>query len=422
MDANRQPKSSLNSREEAEDDAQFAEGDEVAEMIDVPDMGGADEPMDDDDDMDADEDEAEQAGGDELVEIKDDSVQGFFAHQKPVYCVAMHPTSYDIILSGGEDEKAYLWSAHTGETLHQFDGHTDSVVACGFNHDGTLCATAGMDAVVQVYVTATGQCVSRVEASDEIVCLDWHPKGNALLAGTNDGQVWMLSMPKGNIMGIFAGVHTGPVTMAKFTPDGKRVVSGAEDGTFAVWDPKSFTPVLKWTPEDGRWFQEEAVTSLAVNPASTLCLVGGSEGTARVVSLTDGTLFATFNTHTSSIESIAFSPKLPLATLASTDNKVTVIDVTRWIVRSTLVHDDAAIKAEFTDDGLHIVTCSADKSVRVWDARTATLVVKWVGHHDPILCMAISPLADLVVAGGDEGVVLVFSPPQQQQQEQPMEV
>ena len=87
-------------------------------------------------------------------------------------------------------------------------------------------------------------------------------------------------------MQVFAG-HMGPVTCGDFTPDGKRIITADAEGTLIFWDPRSPTPLFKLTPEDQR-FALDGITSLAVNPASTLAVVGGSSGGVRVVSLSKG--------------------------------------------------------------------------------------------------------------------------------------
>lgn len=126
-----------------------------------------------------------------VMELADDSVQGFFDHREPVYAIDMHPKDNNIIVSGGGDDKSYLWRADTGEKLFQLDGHTDSVTAVAFSVEGEYVASAGMDGRVRVWKTANGEFCTSVEGPDEIVWMNWHPKGNVLLAGAADSTIWM---------------------------------------------------------------------------------------------------------------------------------------------------------------------------------------------------------------------------------------
>ena len=77
-------------------------------------------------------------------------------------------------------------------------------------------------------------------------------------------------------MQVFAG-HKGPVTAGDFTPDGKRIGTACAENTLIYWDPRSPTPVFKLDATDGG-FDLDGITSLAINPAYTLAVVGGAAG------------------------------------------------------------------------------------------------------------------------------------------------
>lgn len=88
---------------------------------------------------------------------------------EPVYAIAMHPKEPTIMVSGGGDDKSYIWRNDTGEMLYELSGHTDSVTAVGFSVDGEYVASAGMDGKVRVWKSATGEFCTAVEGPDEIV-------------------------------------------------------------------------------------------------------------------------------------------------------------------------------------------------------------------------------------------------------------
>jgi ribosome assembly protein SQT1 len=94
-------------------------------------------------------------------------------------------------MSGGGDDKSYLWRCDTGEMLKCLDGHTDSVTSVAFSCDGRYVASAGMDGKVRVWNAETGDFCVAVDGPDEVIWIDWHPKGNILLAGASDSTIWM---------------------------------------------------------------------------------------------------------------------------------------------------------------------------------------------------------------------------------------
>jgi RNA polymerase sigma factor (sigma-70 family) len=79
----------------------------------------------------------------------------------------------------------------------------------------------------------------------------------AVLGGA--GEVRLFSAKTGNVVGALSG-HDGPVRAAAFSPDGKRLVTGGEDGTARVWDPAALKElaVLKGGAD--------AVTAVAFGP------------------------------------------------------------------------------------------------------------------------------------------------------------
>jgi WD40 repeat protein len=76
-----------------------------------------------------------------------------------------------------------------------------------------------MDGKIFIFNNQNGQKLSSLEGPTEIVWLKWHPKGNVLLAGSEDGTVWMWSIPSGACMSVFTG-HLEQVSCGDFTPDG----------------------------------------------------------------------------------------------------------------------------------------------------------------------------------------------------------
>ncbi|ORY92277.1 WD40-repeat-containing domain protein [Syncephalastrum racemosum] len=389
---------------------EYIRNEDILEETLIEDNG---EPMsDDDEDYNQQETGLEgfgvrQSADDEnMLELADDSVQGFFDHREPVYSVAIHPKDNDIAVSGGGDDKSYLWRLSNGEKIFEFTGHTDSVTAVGFSVDGDYVASAGMDGKVRVWKAHTGEFCTAVEGPDDIIWIDWHPKGNILLAGASDSTVWMWAMPSGKFMNIFNG-HAAPVTAGCFTPDGKKIVTVSEDTSMIVFDPKSANAIYRLSGDDAR-FHTEPLTTVAVNRESTLAITGSMDGKSRLINLTSGHIVASLENHEESIETADFCDVLALAATGSTDGNISIWDVQTQRLRLTLSHEDAVVKVKFVANSPLLVSCSADRTTRLWDTRTGACVKTWHGHRDTILSFALSSDGQTVVTGSDDGTALVF--------------
>ena len=185
--------------------------DENDVLVEVDDDG--DQPMDEDE-----EDDGEHHEGDELDEdivVEDNSAHHFSEHKGSVFAVSTHPTE-PIAASGGEDDLGYLWNLQSGQVITKLTGHTDSVTNTAFSADGEMVATGGMDGHVRIWRRVgkdnwlTWEFLTDLQGPDEVmvsspVCppidhqkikprrqwLRWHPRGSVLLAGSNDGTVWL---------------------------------------------------------------------------------------------------------------------------------------------------------------------------------------------------------------------------------------
>jgi len=310
------------------------------------DDGEGDIPMDDaDDDPDSHPEHGEQ---DEVI-FEDNSIQQFPNHRQSVFSVSVHPT-LPIAASGGEDEMGYLWNIQDGELITRLSGHSDSVSKTVFSFDGTLVASGGMDGKVRVWRLLASDpsgklwdFLTEITGPDEILWLKWHPKGNLLLAGANDSTIWLWQLPSGNVMQVFSG-HESPVQAGGFTPDGKRIVSADASGNLILWDPRMPSPAWKLNEAvDGRFTFSDGITSLGINPSSTLAVVGGADGVVRVVNLAKGSFIGALEGHQQgeSVETVSFvdfgsavvGQGSGIVATGGTDGKICIWDLSTMKIR-----------------------------------------------------------------------------------------
>lgn len=422
--------------------------------VDVTDSAEA--PMDDGDELAAGDD---PAAGDDQMEFRDDSIAAFYSHRKSVFCVSLHPLypNPPLAVSGGEDDGAWIWNTIDGAEVAQLGGHSDSVVAVAFSHDGELVATGGLDGRVRVWRHrgdwTKWEFLTNLEGPSEVVWLTWHPKGHVLVAGSSDTTLWMWQLPSGNVMNVFSG-HTGSVTCGRFTPDGRKLISGSDDSSLIVWDPRSAAVLAKVGEDDSRFVLEGGITSLCISPDSRLVVAGGAAGLLRVVSIANvdasgqANVVGSLEGHDAgeSVESVEFIDLVPgtapgsfngptsqgAAHLVSgaTDGKAIVWDMTAGKSRGEVQHDAAITKLIVHPHTPLFTTSSIDHTIRTLDARTMQLVGEQHGFTDGVLDIAvgvddgitqglesggIGAYADpskfkgyKIVGAGDEGVALVF--------------
>ncbi|THH06431.1 hypothetical protein EW145_g4098 [Phellinidium pouzarii] len=428
--------------EDEDEDEEFLNQDDVLAEVDDDGDHGMDE------DGDEDEYEGGPGEGEATADVvhEDNSLQHFPTHESSVFAVSMHPTQ-PIAASGGEDDLGYLWNVQDGEVIVKLTGHTDSVTATGFSADGELIATGGMDGKIRIWrrvgkeLYTIWEFLTELQGPDEVMVghvrnfffnvLKVYYYATSGYDGIPEvpsysrvrttrrfgyGSAQQKSVPSGNTMQVFAG-HSGPVQCGEFTPDGKRIVTADAEGTLIFWDPRSPAPIFKLSGADGR-FSLDGVTSLAVNAASSLAVVGGVSGGVRVVSLSKGDVVGALEGHKEgeSVEAVQFvdlagaGAGSGVVVTGGTDGKACIWDLSTMRLRATLEHEDSitSLLAHPSPKNHLITSASADKTLRTWDARTGKLLKEHKGHSGPILGAALGLGGSVVVSAGDDGVCLVF--------------
>lgn len=227
--------------------------DEVLELEGDDDGQHADDRHDDEEDGEEMADQTEQdeeadgepdVAADATVTEADNSAHTGREHTDSVYCVALRRVGETLTaLTGSGDDSGMLWSvgAEGLAPVARLGGHSDTVAACGISNSGkAYCATASYDGTVRIHSSA-GALLHVIEGpASDIEWMQWHEKGDVLLAGCSDATCWMWSVTdkEAACMQVFAG-HDDAVTCGTFAAQGKVAVTGSGDQTVRVWEPKT---------------------------------------------------------------------------------------------------------------------------------------------------------------------------------------
>jgi WD40 repeat protein len=207
-----------------------------------------------------------------------------------------------------------------------------------------------------------------------------------------------------------------------FSPDGRRLVSGAWDHTVKIWAREGAEANGNARQE---WallrtlIPEEGVNAVALSPDGGLLACGSSGVThdrehGRVVlwEMRTAEIARTLDGHADQVRSLSFSPDGATLASGSCDGSVILWDTHTWSAQRTLQCGARFVDSlSFSHDGRLLAAAPVGVFVLVWDARTGDLRRRLeidTGSPACIDAVAFSPIEPLLAVGAGNGVVTLW--------------
>jgi WD40 repeat protein len=141
--------------------------------------------------------------------------------------------------------------------------------------------------------------------------------------------------------------HTGEVRAVAFV-DGRRAVSGSDDGDVKLWDLESKCEIQATS-------YTSAVEGLTVAGGGSHLVIGYGDGTVKVLDLGTWSERLTLAAHSGGVRGIAVSPDSRRFATASWDQTVKVWTFTQDRPIATFSADSPLMACAFSVDGLSIL-------------------------------------------------------------------
>eukprot|EP01005_Ploeotia_sp_CARIB1_P001989 NODE_89_length_1654_cov_286.080550_g87_i0.p1 GENE.NODE_89_length_1654_cov_286.080550_g87_i0~~NODE_89_length_1654_cov_286.080550_g87_i0.p1 ORF type:complete len:443 (-),score=123.56 NODE_89_length_1654_cov_286.080550_g87_i0:326-1585(-) len=411
---------------EEEDGVDYEEEDEEEqdEVPDVVDMGQLESqglqivelddeqqegPLEEDDDENSENEEQED---DDIMMIEPercDAIKILKAHTSPVHALAVHPSDSSLLVSGGEDDTAYIWNWHEATVRHTLKGHTDTVISACFCFKGQFVITGGMEGCVKLWDCESGKEVkSLTDLSDGIEWVLSHPEGPIFFAGGTGGQSAMWNT-KGDCVRTFWG-HGDKVTCGALSGDGRVLITGSADGSVKVFSPTSGEVMHTIEKGTAAGITGEEVTCLATSPQHEKTAIAGYiDGVMVWFDPKTGKVFKVLTDHKASIESISISNSLPLFASGDSQGELCVWDMDRQAMRYRISVGGPIPKTLWMNEKLFYVTATGAAIVRDGRTKEDTDTITFLGHRSVIQNAVVAKDPPCLITCSDDNDIQVYN-------------
>ncbi|MCE2413819.1 WD40 repeat domain-containing protein [Candidatus Poribacteria bacterium] len=206
----------------------------------------------------------------------------------------------------------------------------------------------------------------------------------------------------------FAAAPLSPIWSLEFSPDGKTLAVGKYQWV-EIWDLETQRVIHTYEPHAGD------VRSLTFSSdGKTLYTSSGLAsriGEVRVWNVSSEELIKNFEIHGDTIESISLSPRNTTLVTASMDEYSAVIDLTRlqdtdfsvdkWLTQ----HVGRVLCTLYHPEGNYFVTGSEDKTIKVWNPNSLSVLVNLDANDGAVYSLAYSAEEGVIVSGSADNTV-----------------
>jgi eukaryotic-like serine/threonine-protein kinase len=201
-----------------------------------------------------------------------------------------------------------------------------------------------------------------LKTSEAILAADFSDDGRRLVTGSNQGSVCIWDPVSGELLQQLRG-HTRHVPAVDFSADGTLVASGSLDHSVRIWDlRRPETPVVVTA-------HPTPVTCVHFSPTGQLLATAQGDRRVRLWNPRTGDPVGTLPEFPAIVQHLRFSSDGAMLA-ASADNVIRLWNVAAaQPIRELSGHEDLIWSFEFSPDGATLASASQDRSLKLWDVR-----------------------------------------------------
>ncbi|WWD03840.1 hypothetical protein V865_001896 [Kwoniella europaea PYCC6329] len=307
-------------------------------------------------------------------------------------------------------------------------GHRNDIRSISISSDDQVIASCS-NGTLKIWNARTTQCIRTIECGYSI-CSTFLPGDRHLVIGTKSGDLLLFDIASSTLLESYKA-HSGSIFGIDVRPDGRGLVTGSEDKDVKFWDfelkekgegEKVVDRLGRETIYKTKQLALVHVRTLKMTDDILSCKYS-PDGRFLAVSLLDSTVKIFFSDTLKFFLSL-YGHKLPVLSLdISQDSKLIITcsadkNIKIWGMdfgdchKSLFAHDDSIMQVQFEKgqerNSHYFWSVGKDGLLKYWDGDKFELIQKLEGHHGEIWALATSHNGQFVVTGSHDKSIRIW--------------
>lgn len=319
-------------------------------------------------------------------------------HRGPVNVVCCHPV-FAIFASGSDDASIMIWETETGRLEKTLKGHMGPVTGLTFSASGLLMASCSQDLTAKIWDANSFNCTKTLKGHDHAVSqVKFMPSGDQLLTCSRDMTIRYWEVATGYCKLTFSG-HSDWVKTIAVSLDGAYLASAGMDQCIKIWQISSGRNVQTLTGhehviESVDYGKKPYERATAV-PHTVFAAAEGAGATAGVAA---------------KVGARDLADECSYLVSCSRDKTIKLWDPLKAQLLHTFdSHENWVRQVIFHPSFMFLLSCSDDKSVRVHDIKGKRCLRTLADAHTHFIqSISMSPTHSAVVTGSVDKMICVW--------------
>ena len=300
-------------------------------------------------------------------------------------------------------------------------GHRTDVRSLALSSDDRMLASA-CNGSLKIWNVRTQSCIRTLDCGYAL-CTAFLPGDKIVIVGNRNGELEIFDVASSTLIDTVKA-HEGPIWTLHVHPDGRSMATGSADKSAKFFKfeivqeeipgTKRSTPHFKLTHTRTLKVADD-VLSLRFSPDSRLLALSLLDNTVKVFFVDSLKLFLNLYGHKLPVLNMDISYDSKLIVTCSADKNVRL-----WGLdfgdchKAFFAHQDSIMQVSFVPhnqdgNGHHFFSASKDNTIKYWDGDKFEQIQKLDGHHGEIWALTVSRTGEFLASASHDKSIRVWN-------------